>query len=312
MKNVIFRLFVILSFIVFFNSQTSFALPIATQKANNTPSKISASEISESEAEVIKRFSIKNKFHRTPETQIKKFYSDFNKYSEKNDIEKLKEMYSDSFVNNDGYDKNVLFEVFSKAVDVYKDIEYTTEILSVAVENNYATVKIHEFAIGNTAEKHRDINDYGLISSDMYHTDYLKKEGNKWKITSSVIESEEIALKYGETKLISIELSAPKTVPAGSDYDVSVHLKSPDGVMVIGSIVNEPIIHPQIQKQDVFKSVKSDILERVLKANKDNYNEYATVTIGITRASVDPPQLVFSMTGMAVVMTRVNVLNKLN
>ena len=76
---------------------------------------------------------------------------------------------------------------------------------------------------------------------------------------------------------------------------------------MVGSIVNEPIVYPQVQTKDVFRAIKSETLSRVLKANKDGNNEYATISIAITRAKVEPPSFVIDMTGMAFIMKRVNV-----
>lgn len=286
------------------------AIPAGADKAAKASVSINADQIKDDEAEVIKKFSFKDKFQRNPQAQIKSFYKDFNKYSEKNDIEKLKNMYSDSYINNDGFDKTIIFEMMTKAQDAYKDIEYTTTIENISVGGNYAVADIHEFAIGSTSNKQEEIDDYGLVCSDLYYTDYLKKEGNKWKITATNVKSEKVVLKYGETKSMPIEITAPTLVPAGNEYDVKVTTDSPNGVLVIGSIVNEQIVYPQVQKKDLFKSVKSGVLERVLKANTENHNEYAAVTIGVTRASIEPPQVVFNMTGMAFLMTRVNVYNK--
>lgn len=296
--------------ILFLSNNSVMAITDVAEKAKDTSAVIKAEDIKEDEAEIIKRFSFRDKFQRSGEAQIKSFYKDFNKYSQKNDIEKLKSMYADNYVNNDGFDKNTIFEMAEKASGAYKDVEYTTTIEKISINGNYAVVDVNEFAIGSTSKEHEQIGDLGLVSSDLYYTDYLRKEGNKWKITATEIKSEKVALKYGEAKSMPIDITAPKLIPAGSEYDVKITTDSPNGVLVLGSIVNEPIVYPQVQKNDVYKSIKSGILERVLKSNTDNHNEYAAVTIGITRASIEPPDVIFNMTGMAFVVTRVNVYNK--
>ena len=101
---------------------------------------------------------------------------------------------------------------------------------------------------------------------------------------------------------------APRVIPAGVEYEASVRIESPDGSLVVGSIVNEQIKYPQTQPKDVLRAVKSDELARVLKSNTENHNEYATVSLGITRPHIEPPAVVIDMTGMAIVMSRVNVL----
>ena len=286
------------------------AISTVVEKAKDTTATINTTEILESESEVIKKFSFKNKLQRTPEAQIRSFYKNFNKYTQKNEIDKLKEMYSDSYINNDGFDKHTIFTMAEKASGAYKDIEYKTTIEKISVDGNYAVVDVNEFAIGSTANEHEEIGDTGLVSSDLYYTDYLQKEGNKWKIIATTMRQEKVALKYGETKGMPIEVIAPKLVPENTEYTVKVKTDTPNGCLVVGSIVNEPIVYPQVQKKDNYRSVKSGELERVLRANKDGNNEYAAITLGITRATIEPPEVVFNMTGMAFIITRVNIYKK--
>lgn len=286
------------------------AIPAVVEKAQDTTATINSTEILDAESEVIKKFSFKNKLQRTPEAQIRTFYKNFNKYTQKNEIDKLKELYSDSYLNNDGFDKHTIFTMAEKASGAYKDMEYKTTIEKISVDGNYAVVDINEFAIGSTATEHDEIGDTGLATSDLYYTDYLQKEGNKWKIIATTMKQEKVALKYGETKGMPIEVIAPKLVPENTEYTVKIKTESPNGCLVVGSIVNEPIVYPQVQKKDSYRSVKSGELERVLKSNKDGNNEYAAVTLGITRATIEPPEVVFNMTGMAFIITRVNIHKK--
>ena len=308
MKKIILNSLLLLLFAFSACVQSATAITSVPEKASQTVS-INPNEIPENEAEVIKKFRFKNKFQRSPEAQIKSFYKNFSKYSEHNEVEKLKALYSDLFINNDGFDKNIIFKMMTDSADAYKDITNTLDIEKISVDGNYAVVDLHEFAIGSTSKINNNTGDYGLISSDMYYTDYLQKEGSKWKITSTNVKSERVMLKYGEAKNMAVEIVAPRLVPAGSEYNVDVNLSSPDGVMLIGSIVNEQILYPQVQKKDVFRAIKSESLSRVLKSNADAHNEYATATIGITRVSVDPPKVSVGMTGMAFIMTRINVVN---
>lgn len=312
MKNVLFKTLLILAFVSFINIQSVIAIPASVEKTARETGSVSTTDIKDSEADVIRRFSIKNKFQRSPESQIKSFYNNYIKYSEKNNVEKLKSLYSDSFVNNDGFDKETIFKMMEQSADAYKDITYNTVIDNIYVEGNYAVVDVHEFAMGTTTKKNIETDDFGLITSDLYYTDYLRKEGNKWKIISTYIKSEKVALKYGEAKSMPVDIIAPKSVPEGCEYDVKVNIESPDGVLVIGSIINDQIVFSHVQTKDVFKSVKSDVLERIVKANNNSNNEYVSSTIGITRASIEPPKLLFQMTGIAFVMSRVNVINKKN
>ena len=287
----------------------SYAVSAIPQKDVNTNITVEAYDEDIEETDIIKKVSFRDKFKRSPESQIISFFKKYNRYSSKNNIEKLKELYSDDFINNDGFNKKTIFKMMEMASGAYKDVSYVTDIESIKVDGNYAVVKAYEIATGETIKVIDKLQDTGTISSEIYYTDYLKKEGNKWKIVASYVNSEKVELKYGEAKNMVVDVVAPQTVPAGSEYEVSITTKTPDGVFAVGSIVNESIVYPQVQAKDVFRSIKSESLSRILKANTENNNEYATISIAITRAQIEPPSVVLNMTGMAFVMRRVNVLS---
>ncbi len=288
----------------------NYALAITPVQKDGDKVNVSVEENQDTNKElsIIKRVSLKNKLHRSSEAQIQSFIKKFNKYSEKNELEKLKLLYSDSYVNSDGFDKKTIFLLMEEASDLYKDVKYTSEILDIKTNGNNATVKIHENAVGETTKVMERFNDNGTVSSDLYYTNYLRKENGKWRILAGELNSEIVTLKYGEAKKMDMTINAPQAISEGSEYEVAVKLNSPDGVFMVGSITNDEIRYPQVQNDDVLRGVKSDELTRILKANKDGYNEYATASIGITRATVEPPSVVINMTGMAVIMQRVNIL----
>ena len=305
-KKIIYSLVLFLS-IFFLNSNLSFAITTVPKDTENISVSVDAEDMKTKEKNLILRIGLREKFKRSPESQIQSFFKKYTKYSEKNEFEKLKDLYSDVYLNNDGFDKQTLFKVMQQASSAYKNVDYNTEILSINVNGPYAVVKIHETATGETSEKAAQMNDYGFITSDLYFTNHLRKEDGNWKIIASNIESEKVALKYGEARNMDVIIQAPQVIPQNSDYEVSVRIKSPDGVLVVGSIVNEPIKFPQEQAKDVLRAVKYEELARILKSNSNNYNEYAAVSLGLTRPRIEPPAVVIDMTGMAIVMYRVNV-----
>jgi len=307
-KRIIFSLILTLS-IILSNVNQSFAASVIPKKDANVAVTVEASEPDTDENDIIKKVLLREKFRRSPEAQITNFFKKYNKYSSSNNIEKLKEMYADNYINNDGFDKNTIFKMMEMSASSYKNVKYNTEILNIKTDGNYATVKAHETATGETDKIIEKVNDNGTIFSDIYYIDYLEKKNNKWEITATDIISEKVELKYGEAKKMTVDISAPDSVPQGGEYEVSIKAQTPDGVFVVGSIVNEPIIFPQVQTKDVFRSIKREELARILTANKDNNNEYATVSVALTRAMVEPPSVVLNMTGMAFIMKRINVLS---
>ena len=53
--------------------------------------------------------------------------------------------------------------------------------------------------------------------------------------------------------------------------------------------------------------MKYDEISRILKANTDGYNEYATISLAISQAEVEPEAIVINMQGIAILMHRVNI-----
>ena len=123
--------------------------------------------------------------------------------------------------------------------------------------------------------------------------------------------SETVELKYGEAKNMNFIMQAPECVSAGSDYEVSVDIENntSDALFLVGSIVNEPIVYPQVQNKDVYRAIKKDSIARILNSNKDGNNEYATLSVAVTRAQIEPSAVVVNMTGMAFAMKRINVIS---
>ncbi|MCD7780866.1 MAG: nuclear transport factor 2 family protein [Candidatus Gastranaerophilales bacterium] len=294
---------------VFFTTVPANAVSTIVNKDVNAQVAVEEDDIKSEETDIINKVTFREIFKKSPEAQINSFFKKYNKYSSKNDIEKLKTMYADEYVNNDGFNKETVFKLMATASDAYKEVKYTTDILSIKTDGNYAVVKAHEIATGETAKAIKKLNDTGSIVSDIYYTDYLVKRDNKWQISATDVTYEKVDLKYGEAKKMNVDVTAPDCVPEGSEYEALVKINSPDGVFVVGSIVNEQIVFPQIEEKDVYRSIKNDELARVLSANKNKHNEYATISIAITRAQVEPPSVVLNMTGMAFVMKRINVLS---
>lgn len=304
--------FVILSGILicmtFLSCSSSFA--ITTVKPTlNVAIQNEKLEKAQEEAEIIKNVGLKNKLQRNPEAQINSFYKKFNKYSEKNDIKKLKELYSDDFVNNDGFDKETMFKIFEESVNLYKNMQYMSEIKNITVDGIYATVELEETVKGETANVLEKINDTGATESELSYTNYLKKEDGKWKLYAADVKKEFIALKYGTAKRLDFNVTAPKIVKSGSEYEVSVKTDIPSESFLIGSIVNEEIKYPQEEKKGDVRRVTSDEFTRILKANNNNYNEYATFSLALTSADIQPDAIVIKMDGIAILLTRINVLS---
>ena len=251
--------------------------------------------------------------------EIESFFKTFEKYTAKGDIEKLKTLYSDDFINNDGFDKKTYFDLITLVSDMYEDAEYKMDITSVHRDGDYAYAYLNEVASAKTTDKYNENTGIGVVKSDSVYLFHLQKISGKWKIRALDVLSEQTSLVYGDARDLDFEIKAPTKVKQGTDYTIDFSINNmPNDAVLIASITNDPIIYPQVNREEVFRTLKKNKnLERIVRANSDNYNEYATVSLGVTKAGVikngeEIDMVKIYMTGMAFVMSRVNVEQVIN
>ena len=251
-----------------------------------------------------------NRINRATYNDIKKVIDQQSAYTNKYDLKGLASLYENNFVNSDGFNKDVYFKLIEETWKTYPDITYKTEIKNIEFSDNYATVFTNEVAIATSQEEIGDLTAIGELYSTSQCVYYLEKQGAKWLINSEKIIEETSTLKYGDARYINIELNAPKQIGANKDYTTTLKVDAPKDSIVIASINKENIVYPQTKSDDAFRKMPDDnILERVFLSNKDNVNEYAVASIGITRAeNYTDNQIRVYMGGLAFIMTRINVI----
>jgi hypothetical protein len=251
-----------------------------------------------------------NRINRATYNDIKKVIDQQSVYTNKYDLKGLATLYANNFVNSDGFNKDVYFKLIEETWKTYPDITYKTEIKNIEFSDNYATVFTNEVAIATSQEEIGDLTAIGELYSTSQCVYYLEKQGAKWLINSEKIIEETSTLKYGDARYINIELNAPKQIGANKDYTTTLKVDAPKDSVVIASINKENIVYPQTKSDDAFRKMPDDnILERVFLSNKDNVNEYAVASIGITRAeNYTDNQIRVYMGGLAFIMTRINVI----
>lgn len=251
-----------------------------------------------------------NRINRATYNDIKKVIDQQSAYTNKYDLKGLATLYANNFVNSDGFNKDVYFKLIEETWKTYPDITYKTEIKNIEFSDNYATVFTNEVAIATSQEEIGDLTAIGELYSTSQCVYYLEKQGAKWLINSEKIIEETSTLKYGDARYINIELNAPKQIGANKDYTTTLKVDAPKDSAVIASINKENIVYPQTKSDDAFRKMPDDnILERVFLSNKDNVNEYAVASIGITRAeNYTDNQIRVYMGGLAFIMTRINVI----
>lgn len=251
-----------------------------------------------------------NKIYKSTYNDIKNVIEQQNVFANKYDAKGLSKLYADDFVNSDGFNKDIYFKLIEETWKTYPDISYTTEIKNIEFTDNYATVFVNEIAVATSKEEIGELTAIGELYSTSQCVYYLEKRGTKWLINSEKIIEETSTLKFGDARYTDIQLNAPKQIGADKEYTATLKVDAPKDSVVIASINKENIIYPQTKSDDAFRKMPDDnILERVFKSNKDNVNEYAVASIGITRAeNYTDDQIRVYMGGLAFIMTRVNII----
>ena len=246
-----------------------------------------------------------------PRKDVISLFNLHTKYSIDHDIENLKNLYADTYINNDGFDKNTYFDLINKTWEQYPIVNYTSIVKNLTIDGDSAKVQMLETATGTTKAPIESVRGLGSIKAESNTYYYLQKIGPYWKIVASDVISEVTSLKYGEAKNIPMSINAPSMVKADQNYTVALSANIPTNYFILASLTNEPITFPQKQPKEVFRNIKrKGIIERVIKANNDNCNEYAVASIGVTKAEISNGQAMnINLSGIAFIMSRVNVVH---
>ena len=251
-----------------------------------------------------------NRLYKSAYNDVKHVIDQQTVYTNKYDLDGLSSLYAKEFVNSDGFDKEVYFKLIKEPWEPYPDIAYKTQINKIEVGENYATVYVDEVAVATSKETVEDLTVIGELYSTSKCVYYLEKQGSKWLISSEKVLDETSTLKYGDARYADIKLNVPKQIGAGKEYTASLNVVTPIDSVIIASISKENIVYPQTKSEDAFRKLTDNsVLERVFTSNKNNVNEYAVASVGVTRAeSVSDTQARIYMGGLAFIMTRINVI----
>lgn len=251
-----------------------------------------------------------NRLYKSAYNDVKRVIDQQTVYTNKYDLDGLSSLYAKEFVNSDGFNKEVYFKLIKETWETYPDISYKTQINKIEVGENYATVYVDEVAVATSKETVEDLTVIGELYSTSKCVYYLEKQGSKWLISSEKVLDETSTLKYGDARYADIKLNVPKQIGAGKEYTASLNVVTPVDSVIIASISKENIVYPQTKSEDAFRKLTDNsVLERVFTSNKNNVNEYAVASVGVTRAeSVSDTQARIYMGGLAFIMTRINVI----
>lgn len=250
--------------------------------------------------------------YANPYIEVKKALCQHLRYANSYNLDGLKSLYADNYVNTDGLNKDIYIDLIKKTWESYPDIKYSIEIKNIDANEEQAVAQVVENAIASTSAKSGIIHERGILQSTSSSVYYMEKINNKWLITSDKILSEKTSLKYGVANDAKIDLIAPNQIPANTQYTAALDIQAPKDSLIIASIGKEEITYPQVLAEEIFRKLPEDgSLERVFKSNNKNINEYAVASFGITKARIiNQSELKIFVTGLGFVMSRVNVIPK--
>ncbi len=267
-------------------------------------------------------FSFPFEFGRLNETQkeIKEFLNDYNKVLAKNDLKMLSRFYDTEYKNTDGYNLADLLSMIDKTTKTFDDIKYKSKIKRIDTRKNSALVQLEDETTARVYPesgmgfkdkvryrcKNRD--KVGVLDGKSTSIMYLKKQDGAWKILQDSTLSEETTLRYGAARRLNIDLNTPENIENGKDYGLELTLNTPNKVIALASLAREEI-NSDIKYDDKYRKIKKGHLERVVRANDKNKDEYAIASIGLTKVSLNEKQKKarIRIIGMAYLMKRVNM-----
>lgn len=243
---------------------------------------------------------------------IRDLFSEHNRYANLHDSAKLALLYSDKYINNDGFNKEVYFKSIESTWKSCEDLTYSTKILSITVNGDYASVNVEETANGTVTETYNYMQIAGeihAVSKGLYH---LEKVNGKWYIAGETSISDESSLLYGDARFMNIELQTPAQVSSGEAYTTTLKVDADDDTFIMGSIDHDMTTYPTKTPTPELRAVsRSQILERIINANSDNLNEYAVASLVISKVKpVSEENVRIYMSGLACIMKRINVVPK--
>ncbi len=258
--------------------------------------------------------SEQNREYKQAVKDIKSLFNIHNTFANSHNLKGLESLYADNYINNDGFNKKAYFKSIESTWEACKDLTYTTKIQSISINGDFASVQVFETANGTIYDKLDLMPVTGEIHSSSTGIYHLIQINGKWFISGETSLSDESSLLYGDARFMNIEIQAPAQVESGDTYTTTIKVDTDDNVntFIIGSIDHDPVTYPaSTPKTELRAMPQSQILERLIKANTDNVNEYAIASLAISKAkNLGEDHFQIYMAGLACVMKRVNVVPK--
>lgn len=252
-------------------------------------------------------------FKKSSKAQVRSIMNQHSKAMSNHDIETIKSFYVKDYKSTDGFDLAELENMLKKTYSTYDNIKYKTKINAINAYDNWALVQMSDkssavlYPVENKDLKKEKM---GKLDGKSVYNVYLKKINNEWKIISDDILMEETSLKFGVARKIDMDIVTPLLIKNGQEYDLSLKMNKPKDIVALASISREEIVYPPIEYPEKFRRMPQEgELERLVKANDKNLDEYAVASIGFTKVSINEEQTKakIEVLGMAYLMKRVNM-----
>lgn len=248
------------------------------------------------------------KILKTQKQEIMSLFNSQVKFADKHDYDNLIKLYSKDFANNDGFNREVYFQLIKDTWETYPDITYKVNVKSIDIKPFYVTIEAIETATA-TVSASSNIEDgigaYGELYIESRCIYHIQKINGEWKIIAEDVISEKSHLKFGQAKYVPMEFTTPEIAMSGKEYVSSLVVDLPKGMNAIASIGQASIKYPQEKPEDKYRNISErGLLQRLFNANTENLNEYNSATVAVGRVDSDETE----MTGAAFLITRVNVI----
>ena len=237
--------------------------------------------------------AVKNVLKAQIESANKYSYPDFVKY------------FDLQYVNSDGFNIDIYSKLVEDTWAAYSNIQYAQKIKNISVNGKDAIAEVVETANAQVESQYNLSGSLKSIANNVY---FLRKTPDGWRIVSDVILTEDTYLSFGEMEGKEPTLTVPYQTLANRNYTATLEYQIPKEAIAIASINQERVSFPQQSEKENYRKLPEDgILERFFTANNDSTNEYVVASIGLTRPVFDNKDLQISVTGVAYIIKRVNV-----
>ncbi|MGE0199923.1 MAG: nuclear transport factor 2 family protein [Candidatus Melainabacteria bacterium] len=232
--------------------------------------------------------------------------------SNKHNLEGVLKNYSSRFISGDNLSLNDISRLIEETWKTFPDIQYQSETIEIRIDGNWATVESIDTATATTRGDSVISDLPGRLQSRSRGLLYLHKVGGEWEIQSDYTLHETAEITQGNISDVNVSLSTPEQVFAGESYTAQVSVDTQKNLLTIATISKEPLVYPQQQSQDKFRSLSSErgALARIFAANRSNNNEIVTATVGLTEIGHDDDRPSIKLSGLKTIVKRVNIIPK--